>query len=143
MSHSYHKIWLHFIWATKDWQRLMKKEIRAKIFSHIKAYAGENDIYLDTINGVADYLHCLVGLRPALSPAKVVNLLKGESSNWINKNNFLSMKFVWQDGYSVFSVSATQVPKVREYIRDQEKHHIKLTYQEEVERFLTAYGIQG
>ena len=143
MSHSYHKIWLHFIWATKDRQKLMKKELRAKLFSHIKAYAGENDIYLDSINGVADHLHCLVGLHPALAPARVVNLLIGESSNWINKNNFLSMKFAWQDGYSVFSVSATQIPKVREYIRDQEQHHIRLTYQEEVERFLTGYGIQA
>ena len=142
MSHSYHKIWLIIFWATKDRQQLMKKELRAKLFSHIKAYAGENDIHLDTINGVADHLHCLVGLNPALSPARVVNLLKGESSNWINKNNFLSIKFAWQDGYSVFSVSATQVPKVREYIREQEQHHIRLTYQEEVERFLTAYAIQ-
>ncbi len=143
VSHSYHKIWLHFIWATKDRQRLMHKEFRSELFLHIKQYAGENDIYLDTINGIADHLHCLVGLHPTLSPAKVVNLLKGESSNWINKNNFLSRKFTWQEGYSVFSVGATRVPKVREYIRNQEKHHRKLTYQEEVERFLKVYGIQG
>ncbi len=94
-------------------------------------------------NGVADHLHCLVGLPPTLAPAKVVNLLKGESSNWINKNNFLNEKFAWQEGYSVFSVSATGVPKVREYIRNQEKHHKKLSYKEEVERFLKAYGIRG
>ncbi|MCH7852050.1 MAG: IS200/IS605 family transposase, partial [Candidatus Marinimicrobia bacterium] len=126
-----------------DRQGLMKKEFRTRLFSHIKAYAEENDIHLDSINGVSDHLHCFIGLQPAQSPAKVVNLLKGESSNWINKNDFLNVKLSWQDGYGVFSVSATQVPKVREYIRNQEKHHIKLSYQEEVERFLKAYGIQG
>ena len=120
----------------------MHKEFRAKLFLHIKQYAEENDIHLDTINGVADHLHCLVGLHPTLAPAKAVNLLKGESSNWINKNNFISGKFAWLEGYSVFSVNSTGVPKVREYIRNQEKHHRKLTYQEEVERFLKAYGIE-
>ncbi len=120
----------------------MKKEFRTRLFSHIKAYAEENDIHLDTINGVADHLHCLIGLQPAQSPAKVVNLLKGESSNWINKNDFFNVKFAWQDGYGVFSVGASQVSRVRRYIQKQPEHHEKVSYLEEVQKFLKAYRLE-
>jgi len=67
---------------------------------------------------------------------------KGESSNWINKNDFIKQKSAWQGGYGVLSVSPSQVQKVRDYIKNQEEHHRKMTYQEEVEKFMVAYGIQ-
>ncbi len=84
----------------------------------------------------------MVGLNPVLSPSKVVNLLKGESSNWINNGNFIEREFTWQQGYSAFSVSPSKLNKVREYIRNQETHHKKMTYREEVDKFLIAYGIR-
>ena len=142
MPQSYHKIWLHLIWSTKDRQPLMRKGIRRKIYAHILEHAARNDINVDTINGIPDHLHCLIGLHPTQSPAKVVNLLKGESSNWINKNNFLNTKFAWQDGYGVFSIGTSQVPRIRRYILQQPEHHKKVTYQEEVQKFLKAYGLE-
>jgi len=68
-------------------------------------------------------------------------MIKGESSNWINKNDFISDKFAWQNGFSVFSVSESIVPKVREYIKNQEEHHKKMTYEEEVKKLLKVHGI--
>lgn len=121
----------------------MKREFREDLFQHIQEYAGENEIYIDTINGDKDHLHCLVGLHPVLSPAKVVNLLKGESSHWINKNDFLKVKFAWQEGYSVFSVSASEVSKVRKHIQNEEGHHRKVSYRDEVEIFFEAFGVSG
>jgi len=71
---------------------------------------------------------------------KIANLLKGESSNWINQNDFLKIKFAWQNGYGVFSVSESQLDKVRKYILNQENHHRKMTYLEEVDKFVKVYG---
>lgn len=142
MSHTYHKIWLHYIWATKDRTPLISKRLKTKLIPHIEKYGNKNDIYVDTVDGVSNHIHLLIGLNPVLAPAKVANLIKGESSNWINQGNLIKMKFSWQEGYSVFSVSPSQVKKVREYINNQEEHHKKMTYREEVEKFLKAYGVQ-
>lgn len=89
-----------------------------------------------------DRIHLLIGLKPKQSPAEIANLLKGESSNWINKSNFIPGKFAWQNGYAVFSVSESQVKKVRQYIIRQEEHHNKNTFQEEVNIILNHYGIK-
>lgn len=142
MSHTYHKIWLQFVWSTKDRSPIITKKLKTKLIKHFKEYGSKNEIYIDIVNGIEDHLHFLIGLNPKQSPAKIANLLKGESSNWVNKNIFIRAKFSWQEGYSVFSVSPKDINKVREYIRNQEEHHRKMTYLEEVEKFLKAYGIQ-
>ena len=66
--------------------------------------------------------------------------LKGESSHWINKDKFLKNKLQWQDDYFAVSVGESQVERVRAYIRNQEEHHKKRTFQEEVDEFMEKYG---
>ena len=83
----------------------------------------------------------MVRLTPTQNPADCANLLKGESSNWVNKNNFIKGKFSWQKGYGVFSVSESQVNKVRNYILNQEDHHRKKSYQEELASLLKHFGL--
>ncbi|MQY78106.1 MAG: IS200/IS605 family transposase [Bacteroidetes bacterium] len=142
MSQTFHKIWLHFIWSTKNHTPLITKDLKTKLIWHIKEYGKENNIYVDTVNGTSNHIHLLSGVLPTQTASYVANLIKGESSNWINNNDFIKPKFAWQGGYGVLSVSPSQVQKVRDYIKNQEEHHRKMTYQEEVEKFMVAYGIQ-
>ena len=93
MSQTYYKLWVHFIWSTKNRQPLMQKEIRWKIFNHISNNAKEEGYHLDAINGVADHIHCLISLQPKYSVNEVVNKLKGESSHWINHEGVTSTRF--------------------------------------------------
>lgn len=76
---------------------------------------------------------------------KTVQLLKGESSQWINKEKLLPSKFMWADDYFVVSVSESVVDKVRDYIKNQEVHHKKVTFSAEYQNFITRYNlvIQG
>ena len=67
-------------------------------------------------------------------------LLKGESSNWVNKGNLVEGKFEWQDEYIAVSVSESQLNKVREYINNQEKHHRVKSFDEEYKIFLKKYN---
>jgi putative transposase len=69
-----------------------------------------------------------------------MQLLKGESSYWINKNRLCREKFEWQDDYFAVSVSESMVPRVREYIKNQEDHHQTKTFAEEYDLFLKEYG---
>ena len=139
MSQTYYKLWIHLIWSTKDRRPLIQKEIRWKIFDHINKKAKREGYYLDTINGVADHVHCLLSLQPRYSISEVVNKLKGESSHWINHERITPTRFVWQGGFAAFSVSESQVGKVRAYIRNQERHHQRMSFEFEVQEFLKLY----
>ena len=142
MSQTFHQIWLHYIRSTKDRQNFINSNLKKELISHIKEYGKTNDIYVDTINGYRDHLHLLIKMKPNQSPSQLAKLLKGESSNWINHKDFLKMKFSWQNGYGVFSISESQLENVRQYILNQEIHHKKMTYKQEVDKFVKTYGIK-
>ena len=129
-------IWLHAVWSTKERRRILFKEFRFKLFTHIKDYAWQNDIQLDIINGVEDHVHCLFRLKSSQNPADIIKLLKGESSHWINENGMLDEVFKWQDGYGIFSISEADVMKTRKYIYNQEEHHKSISYKQELDAFV-------
>lgn len=114
MSHI--KILIHVVWNTKNRQPLLQREKREILFEHIKASAHEKGIQLDTLGGYADHVHCLINLAAVQSVAKVVQLLKGESSYWTNKNNLIFPKLEWAEDYYAVSVNQTGIEAVRHYI---------------------------
>lgn len=71
-----------------------------------------------------------------------MQLIKGESSFWINKNGMIKEKFEWQDEYFAVSVSESMIDKVRNYIKNQEEHHSQKTFQQEYEEFICKYGFE-
>ena len=139
------KVWIHLVWTTKNRKPILTKDIREKIFEHIKENGKRKNIYVDFVNGYIDHVHCLVSLNAEQSIAKVAQLLKGESSFWANKNNLCKDKLLWQDEYFAISVSESEVDKVREYIKNQEKHHSNKTFAQEHDEFLKRYvfGAKG
>jgi REP element-mobilizing transposase RayT len=136
----YVRAWIHLIWSTKDRAPLLTKELRHQVITHIKANASNKGILLDTINGVSDHVHALISIKADQSIAKVAQLLKGESSHWVNAERLVHGKFEWQDEYIAISVSESMVDKVRKYIKNQEEHHRAKTFAEEYEEFMEKYG---
>ena len=139
---SYIKVWLHFVWSTKNRKPLLNDDIRQKVFAHIRKNAVEKEIFIDYINGYVDHVHCLVSLGSEQTLKQIMQLIKGESSHWINKNNLCKEKFGWQDDYFVVSVSESVVNNVREYIKNQETHHRTKSFDDEFEEFLQRAGFQ-
>lgn len=134
------KIYIHLVWST--YQRLPlinTKELRYKVWKHIKENSKEKEIFIDTINGFSDHCHCLISLSSNQNIEKVVQLLKGESSFCINKNQWIPSKFQWQKEYFAISVSESMVDKVRNYINNQELHHQNKTYEQEFNEFITKH----
>ena len=72
--------------------------------------------------------------------AEIMQLIKGESSHWINKNKLSVGKFAWADEYYAVSVGESQIASVRNYIKTQETHHRKFTWEEECDDFFEKYG---
>ncbi|MGA7836571.1 MAG: IS200/IS605 family transposase [Ignavibacteriaceae bacterium] len=138
---SWVSIWIHLVFSTKNREPyLYSKEIRKKTFKHIRENAKTKNIWIDTINGFNDHAHCLISLNKDQNISKVAQLIKGESSNWINKNKVIKHKFIWQDDYWATSVSESHLKEIRKYILEQEEHHKKITFAEEVEKFMKKYG---
>ncbi|PTQ94965.1 putative transposase [Mucilaginibacter yixingensis] len=137
---SFVKIWVHLVFSTKNREPLLSKQIRYDVYKHIAQNCSEKNIFLQAINGYADHLHCLISLGKDQNIAKISQLIKGESSYWINQNNLTSEKFSWQDDYFAVSVSESQVPAVITYISNQEQHHAKKTFDQEVNEFMVRYG---
>lgn len=139
---SFVKIWVHLVFATKNREPLLKKEFRYELHKHIAANCKEKDIFLKSINGYIDHIHCLISLGKDQNIAKVIQLIKGESSFWINQNKFTAVKFSWQDDYFAVSISESQVETVINYIDNQEQHHSKKSFNDEVDEFIARYGWQ-
>ncbi len=139
---SYVKIWVHLVFATKNRKYLLPKELGHAIHKHIISNCIKKEIFLQVIGGSADHIHCLISLGKDQTIAQVVQLIKGESSFWINKNHMLSYKFSWQDDYFAVSVSESLVGIVVKYIKNQEEHHRFRSFPEEVAEFISKYGFK-
>ena len=136
---SYLRVWIHVVWGTKNRQRVVTKDIRKKLLDHIAANAKEKGIYLDCINGHLDHIHSLIAMNADLSISKTVQLLKGESAYWANKNNLVKPRLEWAEEYFAISVSDAIVKKVRAYIRNQDNKHQILTFNEDYQQFIKDY----
>ena len=139
--HSYTRVWIHLVWATLERRPLLSKPAAVKLSAHLHEYARTKGIYLK-INFVnTDHVHALIDLPGNLSIEDAVQLLKGESSHWVNEQNLVPGKFAWQRGYGAFSVSQSGVPAVCEYIAGQERHHAKMSFADELRNLVEKYGL--
>lgn len=134
------RIWVHLVFSTKNREPLLLQSIRESIIDHIKKIAKSKNIWIDEINGWNDHIHILISLGKDQSISKIAQLIKGESSNWINKNKLTKTHFAWQDDYWAVSLSESHLADLRNYILNQEVHHKKITFNEEVENFMKKYG---
>ena len=136
------RIWVHLIWSTKNREKIISKQLKPLLLSHILDNAKHKKIYIDQINCVEDHCHALISLGTSQSINKVSFLLKGESSHWVNENKLSPLYFEWQDEYIAVSISESQIAKVRAYIKNQEEHHRKKSFQEEYDLFIKKYGFK-
>jgi putative transposase len=140
MSHV--RIWVHAVFATKYRTPFLSDEIRKSVFNHIIKNCNKKGILIRNINGYVDHAHCLIALGKDQTISNVMNQIKGESSHWINQNKMVSEKFMWQDDYYAVSVCESQLERVAAYINNQEKHHAKRSFDDELEELIRKYGFE-
>ncbi len=137
------RFWAHAVWGTKNRHPYLTGEIRTAVIDHIKSNAENKNIYVYRINGHLEHLHCLLALNADMSITKTMQLIKGESSLWINKHKITNLKFEWAEEYFSVSVSESLLGKVAEYIDNQEEHHKRVTFSEECALFMSRYKFQS
>jgi REP element-mobilizing transposase RayT len=137
------RVWIHYVWSTKNREPVLIDKFRYPLFEHIKQNTLDKKIYLDRVNGYHDHVHCIVSLGSNQTIDKIAQLIKGESSYWFNnKSSFNTSRLEWQDEYWVVSVGESQLDSVRAYIDNQVAHHRKKTFEQEYEELISNYGFQ-
>jgi len=142
MSNTYTQIHIQFVIAVKFRQALIGPELREQLHKYITGIVQNHGHKMIVINSMPDYLHLFIGLRPNQSLSDLMRIVKGESSEWVNKQRFTPTSFRWQEGYGAFSYSRSHLKAVINYILHQEEHHRKRTFLEEYQQFLEQFEIE-
>ena len=132
----------HIVFSTKHREPLIATELRPELHKYIGGIIrGERGVLLE-IGGMPDHLHIVTRFRADVSVAEMLRLIKCNSSKWANERPDKRFRFEWQTGYGAFTVSESQLGSVRNYVRGQEQHHRKMTFQEEFVAMLKKNGIE-
>ena len=142
MSNTYTQLYIHFVFAVKYRKAVIEESWEDRIQKYITGVVQNNGHKLLAINNMPDHLHLFVGLNPRQSISDLMRIVKGDSSEFINKESFTQRKFHWQDGYGAFSNSKSQIDGVVKYILNQKYHQTKKTFREEYIEILNAYSVE-
>jgi putative transposase len=131
MANTYTQIHIQLVFAVQNRISLIQSGWKDELYKYITGIVQGNSHKMLAINGMPDHLHILFGMRPVQSLSDLLKQIKGDSSEWINQRGFVAGKFNWQDGYGAFSYSKKDLPRVIDYIKNQETHHKKKTFRQE------------
>ena len=140
MPQSLSKIYLHLIFSTKNREPIITSQNQKPLNNYIAGILKNLGLHAIEINGTADHIHILCQFSRTITVADLIRDLKSNSTKWYQSENPQS-SFAWQNGYGAFSVSHSDVGKVRNYIQNQEEHHRTKSFQEEYRLFLDRYQI--
>jgi putative transposase len=141
LPHTYTHLITHIIFSTKGRERLIAPDVKAELYLYIGGVIREEGGTLLAINGMEDHLHLLVTLPGSIPVSQLMRVVKANSSRWVKQKWPQHNKFAWQEGYGAFSVSESAKEDVQEYIRNQEEHHKKRSFQEEFIALLKKHNI--
>ena len=142
MANTYTQLHIHFVFAVKYRAAMIQPPWENLIHKYITGIVQNNGHKLLAINSVPDHLHMFVGLNPKQSISEMMRQVKGDSSEFVNKNALTKTKFYWQEGYGAFSNSHSQMDSVVKYIINQKAHHQKKSFTEEYIGMLNDYRVE-
>jgi REP element-mobilizing transposase RayT len=142
MSNTYTQIHIQLIFAVKYRLAMIDNSWEDELYKYISGIIQQQKHKLIIINGVPNHIHILIGYRPHQSLSDLLQDIKGGSSKWINEKKLTRKKFEWQEGYGAFSYSHSHLPRVINYIKNQEQHHKKIMFIDEYRSFLKSYDVE-
>lgn len=141
MANTYTQLYFHIVFAVKGRQNHISTKWKDELYKYITGIISKKNQKLLIINGMSDHIHILISTRPDSNLSDLVRDIKANSSKWINEKKITSGKFEWQTGFGAFTLGQSQLPKIVNYIKNQEEHHKIQSFKEEYISFLQAYEI--
>jgi len=141
MANTYSQIYIQVVFAVQDRICLIRRDNKDELEKYIAGIVTKNGQKLIAVNSMPDHFHILIGLKPDMRLSDLVGDIKAGSSGFINKKRWVAGRFSWQEGFGAFSYGHSQLTRVIRYIRDQERHHRRKTFQQEYLEFLEKYEV--
>jgi REP element-mobilizing transposase RayT len=142
MANTYHQIYIQTVFAVKYRNAVLDKAWRSQLFGVIGNLINETGCKTIIVNGVEDHVHCLVGLKPAVSVSELMKTVKAKASKYVNDHKLTTHRFEWQEGYGVFSYRQSDLDSIFKYIQNQEAHHKTQSFHDEYLNFLNEFIIK-
>lgn len=142
MANTYTQLNVQSVFAVKGRENILAPNFRYRLFEYISGILLNHKQYPLAVNGDKDHVHVFFELNPTTSLSDVLEIIKANSSKWINSNNFIRGHFEWQRGFSGFTYSRSQRNSVIQYIMNQEIHHKKRTFREEYLDILKKFEME-
>jgi len=139
---TYTQILYQIVFSTKNREHTLLVDKREELFKYMWGILQNNKCHPYQINGVSDHIHILTHLHPSVALASLIKDIKLASSKFIKENKLFPDFGHWQDGYGAFTYSIDSKDRLINYIKNQEKHHMVKTFQEEYIEFLQEHGIE-
>jgi REP element-mobilizing transposase RayT len=139
---AYTQLYYHLVFATKGRHGWLLPEMRGRLHEYLGGAIRNHGGHSLGIGGIEDHVHILAKLRQDHKLCDVLRNIKANSSGWIHQTFPELGKFAWQEGYAAFTVSQSQLEIVQRYIANQEKHHRKRSFQQELVELLQKHGIE-
>jgi putative transposase len=141
MPNTYTQIYIHCVFAVKYRMAMLDAQWDERLRLYITATVQNNGHKMLAVNNVADHVHFLFGLDPVQPVSELLRMVKGDSSEWVNKEGLTKNKFRWQEGYGAFSHSRSQIDNVVKYIHNQKEHHRTVSFEEEYLKMLRDFNV--
>ena len=142
MANTYTQLYIQCVFASKYRAATLHPQWDERLRMYISAIVRNNGHKMIAINNVPDHIHLFIGLNPKQSISEIIQLIKGDSSEWINKEKLTTRKFHWQEGYGAFSYGKSQVDDVVKYIEKQQEHHKKEAFLDEYKNMLEKFEVE-
>lgn len=143
MPQSLSKILVHVVFSTQERRPLLANPLlRDELHRYLGGILAKLDCQPLIVGGIEDHVHFLCQLSRTCTVADLIKEAKRASSVWIKTKDPMLASFAWQAGYGAFSIGASQIEDVRAYIAQQEEHHRKISFQDELRKLFQRYGIE-
>ena len=141
MANTFSQIYIQTVFAVSSRESLIKPEFKEELYKYITGIVRNQGQKLISINGMPEHIHILIGLRPAMALADLVEAIKTDSSKFINRKKLVHGRFSWQEGYGAFSYGHSQLDTIIHYIQNQEAHHQRRSFRDEYLTLLRKFDI--
>ena len=142
MAGTFSQIYIQVVFAVKSRDSLIHSSWEEELYKYISGIVRNKEQKMLAINGMADHIHFLIGMKPSCCLSDLVREIKKSSNDFIKEKGFSKFKFQWQEGYGAFSYSHSNLDNVIKYIMNQKEHHRKKTFKYEYMEFLKRFEIE-
>lgn len=138
---SYRQLLYHIVFRTHDSQSTIKKGNAEQLYSYITGIIKNKGSHLYRINGIENHLHILTDIHPSIAVADFVREIKVSTSIWMKNSGLFPSFKGWSEGYGSFTCSYMDMGRLIDYVKGQQEHHGKKTFEEEYRSLLRESGI--